>query len=164
MKTKRANIPALDLSSILVPVDFSDDSVKAVRYAVAMAEKTSAKITLLHVIYLHYIAGELGPVDIPVLETQMKETTLKKMTTFAQEHVPARLLQGTAVVNGPVVPEITAFAQTQKTGLIVVSTHGNTGLKRFVLGSVAENVVRHAPCPVLVVREQEQEFIHEQRA
>jgi universal stress protein A len=161
MKTNEPNIPAMDIKNILVPVDFSESSAKALRYAVALAGKNQAKITLLHVVYVHYMAGEFGPVDLPAIETQMKNSAQNKLEAFAREHIPAGVLAGMAIMNGPIVNEISVFARERKSDLIVVSTHGYTGLKHFMLGSVAENVVRHAPCPVLVVREKEHEFIHE---
>lgn len=155
---------ALDLKRILVPIDFSDASDKALSYAVAFARQFQAKILLLHVVHVSYTAGEYGPIDVPVLEEQLTEAAKRKLTEIASEKVPADLLEGTAVCTGPAVNEIAEVAKERHTDLIILSTHGYTGLKRVMLGSVTENVVRHAPCPVLVVREREHEFIHEQSA
>jgi universal stress protein A len=157
-------VPALDLKKILVPVDFSDASDKALAYAVAFARQFHAKILLLHVVHVSYMAGEYGPIDVPVLEDQLIEAAKQKIQELAKDKVPAELLEGTAVCAGPAVHEIAELAKERNTDLIILSTHGYTGLKRVMLGSVTENVVRHAPCPVLVVREREHEFIHEQPA
>lgn len=154
----------LGLKSILVPIDFSDASDKALSYAVAFARQFHAKILLLHVVHVSYMAGEYGPIDVPVLEDQLIEAAKTKLAEIGREKVPAELLEGTAVCVGPAVHEIAELAQERHTDLIILSTHGYTGLKRVMLGSVTENVVRHAPCPVLVVREREHEFIHEQSA
>lgn len=159
-----SNPVGLELKKILVPVDFSEAADKALAYAVAFARQFHAKILLLHVVHVSYMAGEYGPIDVPVLEDQLIDAAQRKLAEVAAEKVPADLLEGTAVCAGPAVHEIAEVAKERKTDLIILSTHGYTGLKRVMLGSVTENVVRHAPCPVLVVREREHEFIHEQPA
>lgn len=159
--TSTTSNPALKLQEILVPVDFSEASYKALRYAAAFANQFNARITILHVVHVTYMAGEYGPIDVPVLEAQLLEAARKKLASVGQEQVPPGCLHETIVRNGPAAHEIATVAQEKNSDLIIISTHGYTGLKRVMLGSVAENVVRHAPCPVLVVREREHEFISE---
>jgi universal stress protein A len=152
--------PVASIQRILVPLDFSDASYKALAYAIALAELHQAKITLLHVVQISYMVGEYGAIELPELEGQLTTAARTKLESVAQEKVPAGRVDGTLIRVGPAVTEIADTARETKADLLIISTHGYTGLKRIVLGSVAENVVRHAPCPVLVVREKEHEFIH----
>jgi nucleotide-binding universal stress UspA family protein len=152
--------PVASVERILVPLDFSDASYKALDYSIALARQFDAKITLLHVVLVSYMAGEYGPIDLPELEAQLTTAARTKLDTVAREKVPAGLVEGTLIRVGPAVYEIATTARDIKADLLIISTHGYTGLKRVLLGSVAENVVRQAPCPVLVVREKEHEFIH----
>jgi len=141
-------------------LDFSESSYKALAYASALARQFEAKITLLHVVQMTYMVGEYGAIELPELEVQLTTSARSKLESVAREKVPAGQVDGTLIRVGPAVPEIANTAKETNADLLVISTHGYTGLKRIVLGSVAENVVRHAPCPVLVVREKEHEFIH----
>ncbi|MBI3417501.1 MAG: universal stress protein [Verrucomicrobia bacterium] len=153
-------VPAkLKLSSILVPIDFSAESKKALRYAVPFAEQFGAKLTLLHVV---------EPVATPDFVTfplmmendRIVATCRAKLATVArQQKLDPKLVEKTLVRLGQPFHEITEAARTLKVDVIVISTHGYTGLKHALMGSTAERVVRHAPCPVLVVREKEKEFI-----
>ena len=89
----------------------------------------------------------------------------KQLSALAAAEVRGELSVDTVIRTGPVAAEIIAVAQSLPADLIVVSTHGRTGLKHVLLGSVTEHVVRHAPCPVFVVREKEHEFLrHESGA
>lgn len=153
-------VPSTSIRRILVPLDFSESSYKALAYASALAKQFEAKITLLHVVQMTYMVGEYGAIELPELEVQLTTSARSKLESVAREKVPAGQVDGTLIRVGPAVPEIANTAKETNADLLVISTHGYTGLKRIVLGSVAENVVRHAPCPVLVVREKEHEFIH----
>lgn len=162
MKTDapQSNGPVASVKRILVPLDFSESSYKSLAYAIALARQFDAKITLLHVVLVTYMAGEYGPIDLPELEEQLTTSARTKIDQVAREKAPEGLIEGTLIRVGPTVHEITNTAKEINADLLIVSTHGYTGLKHVLLGSVAENVVRHAPCPVLVVREKEHEFIH----
>jgi universal stress protein A len=144
---------------ILVPTDFSKPSLKAVRYAVRFAEQSGATIYLVYVIeqpaFIHDL--ESFPVAMPEVELarRAKEKLLSVATSEIEELVPVK----TQVRIGKPFREIVALARQTDTDLIVIATRGRTGVNRMLLGSTAELVVRHAPCPVLVVREHEHEFV-----
>jgi universal stress protein A len=150
----------LQLQSILVPTDFSTPSLKALRYAAALAAQFGAKLTLLHVV------EPIGPtpdfaynplvLDDEVVMANAKEQLQRLLE---RQGVDVALVERTLVRDGVPFNEISAAASRLKADLIVIATHGYTGLKHVFLGSTAERVVRHAPCPVLVVREDEREFI-----
>ncbi len=148
------------LGSILVPIDFSDCSRKALQYAVPLARQFGSRLLLVHVMPVHYFVGsEFGPVDVPVPEQEMRENSERALERLAREEIAGAVPVATRVCRGQPVQEIVAVAREAGVDLILLSTHGHTGLKHVLLGSVAENVVRYAPCPVLVVREHQREFV-----
>jgi universal stress protein A len=151
---------SLQLTSMLVPIDFSDGSVKALSYAAALAEQFNARLTLLYVI---------EPMPTPDFEVgfpfmidkdQVAVSCKKKLSQLAAEHsIEPKLVEKVLVREGRPFHEITEVARSLKMDVIVIATHGYTGLNHVLMGSVAERVVRHAPCPVLVVREREHDFL-----
>lgn len=151
--------PFFKLKHILVPVDFSGCSRKALQYAMPFASAFQARLTLLHVIQVNYGAGEFGLIDVPRLEKQMREGAGQELASFAETEVRPGLPVETAVVIGRPVSEIVHMAKESQVDLIIIATHGHTGIRHVLLGSTVENVVRHAPCPVLTVREHEHEFV-----
>ena len=138
----------------LVPVDFSEDANQAVKYAIDLASKLGARMTLLHVIQLLPLgSGDMG-VTVPYTYFQDLEADITSRMQAYLERVTAAGLEGEiAVVRGVPFQEILETAKMQQVDLIVMGTHGRTGLQHVLMGSVAEKVVRLAPCPVLVVRQ-----------
>ena len=149
------------LKNILVPIDFSPCSKKALQYAIPFARQFNATLTLVHVVQSNYFPGGefSGGYDFARVEKELRESAGQQLARLVLEEVDEFVAVKTAVRGGPPVQEIVAAARELATDLILLSTHGRTGLKHVLVGSVAENVVRLAPCPVLVVREQEREFV-----
>jgi nucleotide-binding universal stress UspA family protein len=147
------------LKKILVPIDFSECSRKALRYAIPLAKEHNAAIMLLYVVPTQYAVGEYGGIDYASLEADMRATGDQQLATMAVDEVRGQVRADTVVRAGSPMAEIIEAAKSLSADVIVISTHGHTGLKHVLLGSVAEHVVRRAPCPVLVVREREHEFI-----
>jgi nucleotide-binding universal stress UspA family protein len=147
---------------VLVPVDFSENSRKAVTYAKAFAKQSGAAITFLHVIQVNYAYGEFGAVDFTALEREMRAGAAKELAALVADAQSAGLTAASVVREGSPAKAIADVAQEQAIDLVVISTHGYTGLKHVLMGSIAEHVVRDAPCPVLVVRQQQQDFVREQ--
>lgn len=153
-------VPALiKVKTILVPIDFSETANKALVYAIRMADQFGSKIVLLNVV---------EPVATPdfayhplMLETDKAKKLAKgKLEELSRRaRIPSRMLDRVLVRYGSPFAEITSAARTLKVDLIILTTHGYTGLKHVFMGSTAERVVRHAPCPVLTVREKEHEFV-----
>ena len=148
----------VQIRSILVPIDFSPASEKALAYAVPLAKLCGAKLTLLHVL------EPIATPDFAAFPLALDNDKAVRASRLQLERVAADLkLRSLAekflVRNGRAFNEITSAARTLKTDLIVISTHGRTGLKHVLMGSTAEKVVQHAPCPVLVVRPKEREFV-----
>ena len=148
------------IGRILVPMDFSDHSNKALRYARPFAEQFGAQITLLHVIEPVVLPTDFGyvpatPVDI---DEQRMADARKKLGSIAAE-LGANVPVDVVVRLGRSWKEIVDTAKSKNMDLLIIATHGYTGLKYALLGSVAEKIIRHAPCPVLVVRAEEHDFI-----
>lgn len=151
--------PALfPLRRILVGTDFSAESRKALRYGIALAREFDSTLHLVHVV------PTLLPADVSHLatvlqEAAMKETARRELARMSIEEVPASLRVVTAVLSGNPFLEIDKEALRVRAGLVVVSTHGHTGLRYLLLGCTAQRVVQHTSVPVLVVREREPEFL-----
>lgn len=147
------------IKRILVPVDFSECSRKALRYAIPFAQQFGASLTLLFVTQINYAVGEFGLIDSPLMEGQVREAAEKAMDKLLAEEIGDAVPATKQTRIGRTASEIAAAAKELDADLIIISTHGHTGLKHVFLGSVTENVARLAPCPVLVVREEEHEFL-----
>jgi nucleotide-binding universal stress UspA family protein len=146
------------IKNILVPMDFSACAEKALRYAMPLAEQNAAAITLLHVLP-SYVTGGLSTVDYVQLRGEMRASAESQLSALAAQEGKENVEIRFRTAEGDAATEIIAGANTLRADLIVISTHGRTGLTHALLGSVAEHVVRRAPCPVLVVREREHEFL-----
>ena len=153
-------VPALlKLKNILVPIDFSWPSKKALEYAVPFARQFGAKITLLFILDPPVYTGDIGYVPMEMDNEGSLKAATKKLEELADQAMEPDLLEQTLVRTGRPFQEITDIARRLNTDLIIIATHGYTGLKHVLLGSTVERVVRIAPCPVLTVREEEHEFV-----
>ena len=153
----------IDLRTILVPTDFSKSSASALTYAAAFAEKFGAEIHLLHVVQdLALFIPEavlVAPPPAPPVEqfTVAARAALERVIGGLQR---PGLTVHPQVAEGTPYEEIVRFARERDVDLIVIGTHGHTGLAHILLGGVTDKVVRRAPCPVLTVRPHEHEFVH----
>jgi nucleotide-binding universal stress UspA family protein len=137
---------------ILVPMDFSRPSDQAFNYAVELALRLQARLTLLHVVQMPTLgAPAAGYLPLPYLQ-ELEAKTAEMMESYTQRVRDAGLACEAAIIEGMPFQQITDLANTNKVDLIVMATHGRTGLEHLLMGSVAEKVVRLAPCPVLVTR------------
>jgi len=141
------------IQHILVPTDFSPYAEYAVDYAIDLAKTLQARITLLHVVHeILWAAGE-GALALPPDYFEELAATAQESLNRVLWRVHAAGVQGdTVVVHGVPFEHIMTVAREQQVDLIIMGTHGRTGLKHVLIGSVAERVVRLAPCPVLVTR------------
>lgn len=138
----------------LVPIDLSEYANQALDYAITLAGKLGARVTLLHVIQPLPLGGVDMGVTLLTTYFQDLEAEIRHDMESLLERVTAAGLEGDMViVHGVPFHEIIEAAKTQEVDLIVMGTHGRTGFQHVLLGSVAEKVVRLAPCPVLVARQ-----------
>ena len=153
----------IDLKNILYPTDFSDLSLKACRYAFSFAEAYGAQLHCIHVVdeaYQYWVS--LGPESVPigpppedltgVAQEQLEKFKSAHLGGLGKEPIMAALF-------GKPFAEICTYAEEKQIDLIVIATHGRSGISHALMGSTAEKVVRKAPCPVLTVRDPEHDFV-----
>ena len=159
-KPGKARSSLLHIKSVLVPLDFSGESKKALAYALPFAEQFGAKLTLLHVVESVATPDFATSFPLAIENDKVMALCKRKLEHLIKEQaIDPKLVEKALVRCGRSFHEIADAARTLKVDLIIISTHGYTGLKHALLGSTTERVVRHAPCPVLVVREREHEFV-----
>ncbi len=142
-----------ELQRILVPVDFSGPSELALRYATAFAAHFGGKIALVHVIESGRVVGEFSESDTGM--TEIPRRVEERLRMLASGSGEPTLFDKVEVRAGRPSQKIGQAASELGSDLIVISTHGYTGLDYVLLGGTAERVIRYAPCPVLVVRRQD---------
>ena len=150
-----------DIKRILLPTDFSEDSNHAMKYACELADRFAAELHVLHIIQeLSALIPQGGLSYMPPanLVEELKEEASKEITQvppedWSEEHNVVR-----HVTEGTPFLEVVRYAKEHEIDLIVMGTHGRTGLAHMLLGSVAEKVVRKAGCPVLTVRHPDKKF------
>lgn len=146
------------LQNLLVPTDFSASSENALRYAVAFADQFGSALHMLHVIGHPAEFGFHG-VPIAELHAEAEAKALKKMNEHKGLWSDYNFPVHCEVRVGTPFVEIVRYAKAQNTDLVILGTHGRGKIAHTLLGSVAERVVRKAPCPVLTVRDDEHEFV-----
>ena len=153
--------PPFRLNKILVPVDFSDFSTKALNYARAFAGQFGARIVLLHVVEpaVYPESSMLVATALDDLNNDLLRSAQKRLAELNKGSIGDRVPSELMVRLGRAYAEIAAAANELDVDLIILATHGYTGLKHVLLGSTAERVVRHAPCPVLTLRDPEHDFV-----
>ena len=150
----------LPFRRILVTTDFSDTSLEALPIAVEIASHFNADIVLVHVLPVDtptpwdippYADFGLASLPLPEYEAQVRQEVERRLATVAAKHAHGIKVRG-LVGRGDAATEIGRMAAEESIDLIVLATHGWTGWRHLVFGSVAEKVLREAPCPVLSVR------------
>jgi nucleotide-binding universal stress UspA family protein len=166
----------MDIQQILVPIDYSDDSVLALQWAASLAQQFEARLILLHVIAKAveevYPQGNSFAVLAPayyggmapgsqlgwqpiIVDLEVQAHT--QLQDFAAQHLHHRLPIQVKVMVGKPADAIVRLAQEEGIDLIVMGTHGRTGVRHLLLGSVAEAVIRQVRCPVTTVRSRVEE-------
>jgi len=140
-----------EIQRVLVPIDFSRRSERALQRAADLAQSYRAELVLLHVVEEVALPGVYGLDPVPVTTPEVIERAQSTLDGLIHQYVssvPARA----EVVAGHAARDILDFAEQEHIDLIVIATHGRTGIEHLLLGSVAEKVVRLAPCPVCTMR------------
>ncbi|MGE3276446.1 MAG: universal stress protein [Vicinamibacterales bacterium] len=152
----------ITLKSVLVPTDFSETSEVALRYGRALAEKFDATLHLVHVVQEPFAqpwAVEAYGFSLASLQEQWQQDAAHRLDEALPEAERAASHAKVCTILGHPVVELLRYAEEQQVDLIVMGTHGRGPLGHMVMGSVAERIVRKAPCPVLTVRHPEREFV-----
>ena len=146
------------LSKILVPTDFSQHSANAVRYGAELAAKFGADLHLLHCVeQTPILYGEGGAWISPETIVELQAAADKQLQEVPVDVDGVNVIR--KCVDGHPFVEVIRYAKSEETDLIVMGTHGRGAIAHLLLGSVAEKVVRKAPCPVLTVRDKELEVV-----
>lgn len=147
---------AENITNILVPVDFSPHAERAFGYATALARQLGAQVTLVHVVEDPFATGAWGAEtytpNVGELLQELIAGAERQLTPWTEKPAAQGLTVKTAVITGRPSESIIKHAASERCDLIVMGTHGRTGLSHVVMGSVSERVLRKAPCPVLTVR------------
>ncbi|MBE0569148.1 MAG: universal stress protein [Deltaproteobacteria bacterium] len=149
-------------AKILLPSDFSDCSAEAARAVCRLAEHFRSVVTVLHVMDEPAALDPMFRGDLPteLLRGRMEAYCREEMERFVASRLQGIPGVDTRIVSGVPYREIIRLARETGTGLIVIGTHGRTGVEHVIFGSTAEKVVRMAPCPVLSVRQGDKEFVY----
>lgn len=142
-----------EINTILVPVDFSDHATKLLRAAIYVANRLGARLDIVFVVEsLHRYSGLTVPhVSLEKLEHELLTSAERKMTAFLDENMDETVPHRAQVLHGDVAEQITTHAAKNGSDLIMIATQGFRGLERAIFGSVAERVLKTAPCPVMTI-------------
>ena len=145
----------MKLNKILVPIDFSDYSKNALKYAVNFAKLFNAEILLIYVVepVIYPPDFSMGQIAIPTVTTEFDDRAKEELNKLAKNEIPQQLKVSIIIRTGKPFVEIIDTATEADVDLIIIATHGHSGVEHILFGSTAEKVVRKAPCPVLTLRE-----------
>lgn len=150
----------INIKNILCPIDYSVYSEMALKYAIEFAEKYLAKLYLIHVLDIRiYDINDPDIYNVTIVDAEMINKLRERLLKCVNEDTKGRISVEAVIIQGIPFAEIIKASKEYKIDLIVIGTHGRTGLSHAIMGSVAEKVVRKAPCPVLTIRHPEHDFI-----
>ena len=160
-RTSAPHHSRIELGRILVPIDFSEHSKKALQYAIPFAEQFKASIDLLYVVEPTVYPADFsfGQVAFPSVEDELRQRGAEELELLIRNEIGNRVHARSLVRTGKAFNEIDQYATEENIDLIIIATHGHSGMEHVLFGSTAEKVIRYAPCPVLVVRMAEKEFV-----
>ncbi len=150
----------VNIKNILCPIDYSVYSEMALKYAIEFAEKYQAKLYLVHVLDIRiYDINDPDLYNVNIIDEETIHKLRERLLKCVNEDTKSKISVEAIIIQGVPFAEIISTAKERKIDLIVLGTHGRTGLSHALMGSVAEKVVRKAPCPVLTIRHPEHDFI-----
>jgi len=144
----------LQIKKILVPIDFSDYSKKALQYASSLAKQFNAHLSLIYVIepVIYPADFSMGQVALPSIDVEMNTRAKEELENLAQKEISGLVFK-TIIKTGKPFMEIIETAVEEDIDLIIIASHGHTGVEHLLFGSTADKVIRKAPCPVLTLRD-----------
>ena len=160
-KSKPVTKTHIALQRILVPIDFSEHSKNALKYAIPFASRFRASIDLIYVVEptIYPADFSFSQIGFPNVEEELRNRGSDELDNLIKNEIAGEVPARKVVRTGKPFYEINQYADEESIDLIIIATHGHTGMEHILFGSTAEKVVRKAPCPVLVVRTGEHEFI-----
>jgi len=145
----------LNFKVIIVPTDFSDRSLRALPYAVSLADRFDARLKIVYVNEPTLQVSDVAwvGVDDRAASEEHVEKARRTLEKIVLDQVPREVRVDAEVISGDPVDTVVEFARDSGADLIVMATHGRGGLSHVLMGSVAEQIVRKAPCPVLTLKQ-----------
>jgi nucleotide-binding universal stress UspA family protein len=139
---------------VIVPTDFSEHSLRAVDYAIEIAEKFGSRLKLIYVIEPFLQAADVSwtSVDFDELNKSHQKSAEQQLDQILKERIPKSVVAESMILFGKPFVEIVKVAREDNADLIVMATHGRGAVAHILMGSTADKVVRKAPCPVLTVK------------
>ena len=147
----------LPFKRILCPTDFSEPALVAVKRANELARHFSAELLVAHAIpaipgpHMYADPPVATSFDVPLYQQELALFAENRLKNLVSHHIAKEVRSRDLVTTGDPAPEILRLAAAEHVDLIVIASHGETGWRHLVFGSVAEKVVRHSPCPVLTI-------------
>lgn len=143
------------IKKVLVPIDFSDYSKSSMKYAADFAKHFNASLILIYVIepIVYPPDFSMGQIAIPSPGLEMDKRANEELDKLAEKEIPSDVTVKKIIKTGKPFVEIIETAAEEDVDLIIIATHGHSGVEHILFGSTAEKVVRKAPCPVLTLRE-----------
>ena len=153
---RKRKLPPFGIRTILVPIDFSIHSRNALKYAVPFAEKFGAALRLVYVVEPTIYPADLGfgQVVLPGVEEELREKGEDELRSLVDREIGRRVKSSSVVRSGNPHQEILREAEDAGVEMIIVATHGHSGVEHMLFGSTAERIVRRSPVPVLIIRPQ----------
>jgi|SRR3990172_10291521 len=144
-----------EIKRILVPIDFSDYSKSALNYAVEFVRHFKSELYLIYVVepVIYPPDFSMGQIAIPSIDLEMDKRAKDELVNLVKKQIPSEIKTKTIVKTGKPFIEIIETASELDADMIIIATHGHSGMEHILFGSTAEKVVRKAPCPVLTLRE-----------
>jgi nucleotide-binding universal stress UspA family protein len=144
-----------DIKKVLVPIDFSDYSKSALKYATDFAQNFNAEMFLVYVVepVIYPPDFSMGQIAIPSVNAEWDIKAKEELDKLAASEIPDTVKVQTIIKTGKPFLEIIETAADEDVDIIIIATHGHSGMEHILFGSTAEKVVRKAPCPVLTLRE-----------
>jgi nucleotide-binding universal stress UspA family protein len=144
-----------NIKKVLVPIDFSDYSKSALKYAVNFAKSFNAEIILVYVVepVIYPPDFSMGQIAMPSINAEWDDRAKDELQKLAKSDITGSENVKTIIKTGKPFVEIIETAKEENVDLIIIATHGHSGVEHILFGSTAEKVVRKAPCPVLTLRE-----------
>jgi nucleotide-binding universal stress UspA family protein len=145
----------LAIKKVLVPIDFSDYSKNALKYAVNFAKSFGADMILIYVVepIIYPPDFSMGQIAIPTISTEWDDRAREELDKLAKTEIPAEVKVKTLIKTGKPFVEIIETATEEDIDIIIIATHGHSAVEKILFGSTADKVVRKAPCPVLTLRD-----------
>lgn len=158
---RRRHPRSIALERILIPIDFSEYSKKALQYAIPFARQFRATLHLLYVVEptIYPADFSFGQVGFPNVEDELRKRGAEELEGMIKRDIARAVPARRAIRTGKAFYEINQYAEEEGIDLIIIATHGHSGIEHVLFGSTAEKVVRKSPCPVLVVHTSGREFV-----